>query len=74
MSFVNVKRDSTLFQKRPLCLIILNCGRCCKNIFLIGSSSPRVQHPSFLFGSTSESSLTQTGGLAMGMTEEGEVS
>ena len=35
------------------------------------SSSPRVQHPSFLFGSTSESNLTQTGGLAMGMTEEG---
>lgn len=34
-------------------------------------SSPRVQHPSFLFGSTSESNLTQTGGLAMGMTEEG---
>ena len=34
-------------------------------------SSPRVQHPSFLFGSTSESNLTQTGGLAMGMSEEG---
>ncbi|XP_028412966.1 nucleoprotein TPR-like isoform X2 [Dendronephthya gigantea] len=34
-------------------------------------SSPRVQHPSFLFGSTTESSLPQTGGLAMGMTEEG---
>jgi hypothetical protein len=41
---------------------------------LFNSSSPRVQHPSFLFGSTSESSLTQTGGLAMGMTEEGEIS
>ena len=41
---------------------------------MYNSSSPRVQHPSFLFGSTSESSLTQTGGLAMGMTEEGKIS
>ncbi|XP_046856770.1 nucleoprotein TPR-like isoform X3 [Xenia sp. Carnegie-2017] len=32
-------------------------------------SSPRVHHPSFLFGSTSESN--QSDGLAMGMSEEG---
>lgn len=31
-------------------------------------SSPRVHHASFLFGSTAD---TQTGGLAMGMSEEG---